>query len=142
MGEGYCTQPYPCIAKRLFPDSNPWPTSHQGTTLPLHQGSPSIFHYIYHKKILVQVTYSKHKGITHEGNDLVNKLIRCGSSAIMKWSQSSQFILKSERSIGLSSWWNWKALIVALTFAKLVAIGTWELVVMLMCVRLWIYWRI
>jgi len=28
-------------AKRLFPDSNPWPTSHQGTTLPLHQGSPS-----------------------------------------------------------------------------------------------------
>ena len=29
-------------AKRLFPDSNPWPTSHQGTTLPLYQGSPSI----------------------------------------------------------------------------------------------------
>ena len=29
-------------AKRLFPDSNPWPTSHQGTTLPLHQGSPSF----------------------------------------------------------------------------------------------------
>jgi len=28
-------------ARRLFPDSNPWPTSHQGTTLPLHQGSPS-----------------------------------------------------------------------------------------------------
>jgi len=28
-------------AKRLFSDSNPWPTSHQGTTLPLHQGSPS-----------------------------------------------------------------------------------------------------
>jgi len=28
-------------AKRLFPDSNSWPTSHQGTTLPLHQGSPS-----------------------------------------------------------------------------------------------------
>jgi len=28
-------------AKRLFPDSNSWPTSHQGTTLPLHQDSPS-----------------------------------------------------------------------------------------------------
>jgi len=29
-------------AKRLFPDSNSWLTSHQGTTLPLHQGSPSM----------------------------------------------------------------------------------------------------
>ena len=29
-------------AKRLFPDSNPWPTSHLGTTLPLHQDSPSV----------------------------------------------------------------------------------------------------
>ena len=29
-------------AKRLFPDSNPWLTSHQGATLLLQQSSPSV----------------------------------------------------------------------------------------------------
>ena len=43
-------------AKRLFPDSNSWSTSHQGTTLPLHQDSPSL-----NKSLILKKIWVRHK---------------------------------------------------------------------------------
>jgi len=42
------------LHKTLFSDSNPWPTSHQDTTLPLHQGSPSLINNV-NKEILIYI---------------------------------------------------------------------------------------
>lgn len=44
MGEGNCTQQcIPFAYAKVFPHSSPWPTCHQGVTLPLCQGSPSPY---------------------------------------------------------------------------------------------------
>ncbi|KAL5146189.1 hypothetical protein HKD37_06G016058 [Glycine soja] len=40
--KGHCTQPYPCIWKEAVSGFEPMTTSHQGTTLLLCQGLPSI----------------------------------------------------------------------------------------------------